>query len=655
MRFKHCFFLLLCLLIKQSTVISQIECSKSKSKQQLLKSNRLNLQEIAETEKYDVKFYKLDLELSDQSNFIQGIVTIKLKSITSLDSILLELHENLTIDDLKINAISNAYHRSNSSVIIEKELAKNSLIDIQIIYHGSPPNSIENPLGGSGLNNTIDDETNTKVTYSLSEPFSAYEWWPCKQSLNDKADSCYVYLTVPNNCLAGSNGVLKNKFDLGNGNVKFEWQHIHPIDYYLISVAVAQYQEYSYTTAKIENKNILVQNYIYNDPDFFNKWKENIDSTEAYLKLFSQLYGLYPFYNEKYGHCTAPLGGGMEHQTMTTQIHFDKNLTAHELAHQWFGNNVTCSSWSDIWINEGFATYSQYLMLEKLYPDEALAQIIAYQNKSMEYLDGSIFVKDSLNTSRIFDYRLTYSKGAAFIHTLRYIINNDELFFKNLKSFQEDFSGKTASAEDIKLYLTKNSDNEKEITEAFDQLYYGEGFPTYSLKWNTFGNNLLVEVSQVPSGAFLTQLFTQPLEISLKLKNNKDTIIKINIENQTQKFYIDNIGEIEEVREIDPNNWLIKKIDTIYFENNLDLSNIDNFTFDLVEISPNPFQDKINITVNQLGTNNLIVYNTIGEKINTSQFEKHISIDARNYPSGTYILRITTNDNKKIIKKIIKS
>ena len=154
----------------------------------------------------------------------------------------------------------------------------------------------------------------------------------------------------------------------------------------------------------------------------------------------------------------------MEHQTMTTQIHFNKNLTAHELAHQWFGNNVTCKSWKDIWVNEGFATYSQYLMLEKLYPDEALAQIIAYQNKSMEYLDGSIYVLYTINTSRIFDYRLTYAKCAAFIHTLRYLVNNDSLFFNNLKQFQKDFKGGSASAEDVSLYLEKNSNIELKLS-----------------------------------------------------------------------------------------------------------------------------------------------------------------------------------------------
>lgn len=655
MKYIYKFSLLFYILTLQFNMFSQIECSTLKSKQLTLKSNRLTKLEIAETEKYDVIFYKLDLNLSDQSNYIEGEVTIKLSSKTNLDSIILELHENLIIDSIKIGSLIQTYHRTNSAVILESSLFDTETKTLSINYHGFPPNASENPLGGSGLNNSIDQETNTKVTYSLSEPFSAYEWWPCKQSLTDKADSCYISLTVPNNCLAGSNGVLANKTDLGNGKTKFEWKHKHPIDYYLISVAIAQYQEYSYNTGKIDNRSIFIQNFIYNDTTFLNKWKSNMDSTEAYLKLFSKLYGIYPFYDEKYGHCSAPLGGGMEHQTMTTQIHFDKNLTAHELAHQWFGNNVTCSSWKDIWINEGFATYSQYLMLENLFPEEALDQIIAYQNKSMEYLDGSIYVNDSLNTSRIFDFRLTYCKGAAFIHTLRYLINNDELFFYNLKTFQNDFAGNTATAENIKSYITKNSNKEKEITDAFNQLYYGEGFPTYSLKWNKFGNNLLLEVSQIPSGAFLTQLFTQPLEIKVKLKNDVDTIIQINIKEQTQKVYLENIGDVDMITEIDPNNWLIKKIDTIYYTNNLDLSNLKNISFDLVEVSPNPFNEKINITVNQLGNNTITIRNILGETIDRFEFEKYISLNVKNFNSGTYILEIKTYDNQITTKKIIKS
>src|SRR5690606_33758647 len=118
-----------------------------------------------------------------------------------------------------------------------------------------------------------------------------------------------------------------------------------------------------------------------------------------------------------------PLSGGMEHQTMTTQGYFEKGLTTHELGHQWWGDNVTCESWADIWVNEGFASYSEYLMLENLYPNETTSHMLDIHNNVKSNPNGSVWVQDSLNESRIFSGRLTYDKGAAIVHTFRFIMN----------------------------------------------------------------------------------------------------------------------------------------------------------------------------------------------------------------------------------------
>ena len=175
------------------------------------------------------------------------------------------------------------------------------------------------------------------VVWSLSEPFSAYEWFPCKQSLRDKADSSFVAVTVPDTCKAGSNGVLINTVPLGNGFTRYEWKNKHAIDYYLISVAVAKYIEYSFYANPVGAPNpILIQNFIYDNPQTFIYFEDEINETGDFIELFYDLYGPYPFEDQKYGHCMAPIGGGMEHQTMTTQGSFSKGLTAHELAHQWW-------------------------------------------------------------------------------------------------------------------------------------------------------------------------------------------------------------------------------------------------------------------------------------------------------------------------------
>ena len=336
------------------------------------------------------------------------------------------------------------------------------------------------------------------VVWSLSEPFSAYEWFPCKQSLTDKADSSYFFITVPSNLKAGSNGLLENVIDLGNGFSRYEWKHRHPIVYYLISVSVASYVEYNvYANPAGAPNPILIQNYIYDNPQTLPYFQDDIDETVDFMELFYDLYGPYPFEGEKYGHCMAPFSGGMEHQTMTTQGFFTKGLTAHELGHQWWGDYVTCASWCDIWINEGFASYSEYLMLENLYPNEANGHMADVHDNVMNQNGGSVWVLDSLNENRIFSGRLTYNKGAAIIHTMRYMINDDVQFFQMLKDFLTNHGNGTAYGVDFKNAM-ENASGE-DFNTLFEQWYFGEGYPTYSLAWQQMGNDLIVEISHTSS------------------------------------------------------------------------------------------------------------------------------------------------------------
>jgi len=189
-------------------------------------------------------------------------------------------------------------------------------------------------LGGSRLTTASFPTWGNQVTWTLSEPFSAYEWFACKQSLKDKADSCDVNITLPSNSMAGSNGLLINTVNLG-ATKRFEWKHRYPIDYYLISISVAEYVEYNVYANPVGATNpILIHNFIHNNSGTLPNFQTDINETADFMELFSDLYGMYPFADEKYGHCMAPLSGGMEHQTMTTQGFFNAGLTSHELAHQ---------------------------------------------------------------------------------------------------------------------------------------------------------------------------------------------------------------------------------------------------------------------------------------------------------------------------------
>ncbi|WP_240612553.1 M1 family aminopeptidase [Brumimicrobium salinarum] len=624
-------------------------CSKRNAFQNSkLKSPNLNQQQLIETKKYDVHFYDLNLKMDNLSTDIEGVVEIHGKATSTTDSLLIELHEDLTINNILLNSISTPFRRSNNLIKIPAGLTSGQSFILSIDYEGTPPSSSSTPFGGSGMSNASTSTWNNQVTWSLSEPFSAYEWFPCKQDLRDKADSVAVKLTVPNNCKAGSNGILENVVDLGNGTSRYEWFHRHPIAYYLISVAIGEYDEYKiYAHPSNSQDSILIQNYIYNHPSYLSTFKSEIDETVDFMELFATLYGKYPFDDEKYGHCIAPLGGGMEHQTMTTQGTFEKNLTAHELAHQWWGNSVTCASWADIWINEGFASYSSYLMLEYLYPNEAFPEMMNIHNNVMSYSYGSIWKVDSLNESSIFDGRLTYDKGAAFVHTLRFMMNDDTLFYQTLKQFLSDFKDSTATGLDFRDYL--NAASNVNFDQAFDEWYFGEGYPVYNLTYNNVGNDLHFKVSHVSVSS--TPTFTNPLEIRFSRLYKPDTTIRININTNAETYHIPDFNGTANAVEIDPNNWIINKIGAIHYDENYTAIKNNKKTED-IKIYPNPSTGIYKIAAPLNSLKSVQVFNTLGKSIIDKEFNNNQIIDLSAQEAGYYIVKITAKNGNQWTKTI---
>ena len=632
----------------------EFSCSSVKIKNKNMKSNTLSIAQIAETEKYDVHFYDLDLNMTNISTTLSGTVEIHGSAREELDSVWFELFETFTISEIKFNGTPVNYKRSLSVVKVPVNISMNDSFVISISYNGTPPDGTTNPLGGSGMTNDNSPSWGNQVTWSLSEPFSAFEWFPCKQSLTDKADSVFVSITVPSTCKAGSNGVLVEVLDLGNGFKKFSWEHRYPIDYYLISVSVAQYIEYTVYANPVGATNpIPIQNFIYNNPATLPNFKNDIDETVDFIEYFSDIFGLYPFYKEKYGHCMAPLSGGMEHQTMTTQGFFNNTLTAHELAHQWWGNHVTCKSWSDIWVNEGFASYAEYLMLEELYPGDELDDMLDRHNTIMSQSGGSIWVEDSLDGDRIFSSRLTYDKGAAFVHTLRYLINNDELFFTSLQNFQSDFTFSTALGIDVQEVMENVSG--LDLSEAFEQWYFGEGYPTYSAKWNVVGNDLLVNISHNASMPSRTPLFTNDLDVRFKRAGLSDTTIRFSITSNDENFKIEGLNTVTSLSLIDPNNWIINKVGFIQRDLSLKIDELkkeDNQSS--ISLYPNPTMDFIEVNSSKTEVLHLKITDTSGKLCFSKSIKAGDKIDVSEFHSGLYMFQIESENGEQITRKIVR-
>ncbi len=613
------------------------------------KSNSLSVNQISETEKYNVTFYYLNLNMTNTSTELSGKVAMYAKAIEPIDSALFELYSTFNIAGITVNGQPVNYSRINSAIKVPVNAQADELFVIETTYDGIPPTAATNPLGGSGMSQDNSPTWGNEVVWSLSEPFSAYEWFPCKQSLTDKADSSYFFITVPSNLKAGSNGRLSQVTDFGNGYSRYEWKNRHPIDYYLISVSVASYVEYNVYANPVGAPNpILIQNYIYDNPQTLPYFQDDIDETVDFMELFYDLFGPYPFEDEKYGHCMAPFSGGMEHQTMTTQGFFNKGLTAHELGHQWWGDHVTCASWCDIWINEGFASYSEYLMLENLYPNEKDTHMEDVHDNVMNQNGGSVWVLDSLNENRIFNGRLTYDKGAAIVHSMRYMLNNDPLFFQILKDFQTTYADGTAHGIDFKNALESASGID--FTSFFEQWYFGEGFPTYSIQWEQNESDLLLQVNHDASKPNVTPTFTNDLDIKFQRIGLPDTTIRFSMTSNNEVFNINGIGTIHGNISVDPENWIINEVGSISGSNISEVQHVEDHV-QQIYFSPNP-TNGVFIIEHLSSPANLIIRDMNGKIRQQQSIEPKEFVNIKDLGKGTYLIEIQIDNNSKIIRLI---
>lgn len=580
---------------------------------------------------YDVKFYWLDLQVSDSSITLRGSVSIMADpQVQDLQEIMLDMSQGLTADSVTVNGqrVAHVHAENTLQVALPTPVSPGNPFTVTVFYHGPDANS----GAYSGIYSKLNPSWNKRITWTLSEPFHAMNWFPCKQDLADKADSVYVFLSTDSHLKAGSNGLLTAQVPLPGDRIRYEWKSRYPIDYYLISFAVGDYMDYSFYVRQGENDSLLVQNYIYNHEAFLNQNKSAIDKTGDMIVLFNELFGLYPFADEKYGHCVAPLGGGMEHQTMTTLANFSFLLVAHELAHQWFGNYVTCSSWQDIWINEGFASYAEYLALQYLRSQEAAD---SWLNEVHDYVksipDGSVYVpeKDATDEDRIFDYRLSYSKGAAIIHMLRQETGNDSLFFTALKTYLHKYRNGLASGLMFRDHLEELTG--KDFDDFFEQWYFGEGFPIHSVSWDHRNDTLHIQSLQTVSAA--TPLFTVLNEFRVRV-NDRDTLLKMR---QTSNFNAWDIylpGTISSFL-VDPNQWLILELDNVQFTGT-------HQSEPRFRIVPNPARARVNVYfTGAADPYTIYLVDPAGQIIFSREtHDQHTVLDIAGYPPGFYVILI---------------
>ncbi|MCS6895838.1 MAG: M1 family aminopeptidase [Bacteroidia bacterium] len=590
--------------------------------------------------KYDVRFWWLNLQVTHTSTQIgpSWVLTRLVVTAPSLDTLTFELHSALTVDSVVVNGQKLNFLRRGHTIRIplNPQPTQGTLLEAVVHYRGTPPNS-QSSL--SGIFNRQSPSWGNQVTWTLSQPFGALSWWPTKQILSDKADSVWTFLSVPMGTRAGAVGRLEGIDTLSSTRVRFRWKSRYPIVYYLVAFAVAEYVDYSfYAQIPGVSRPVLVQNYIYNNPQTLPTFKGEIDTTAALLREFSIRFGPYPFWREKYGHMMAPFSGGMEHQTMTTQGFFTFLLTAHELAHQWFGDWATCGSWQDIWLNEGFATYGEYIALQALgTPSQARSWLIDAHDYVVSEPDGSVHVSDTLDDADIFSSRLSYNKGAYLLHMIRFRLQNDSVFFAILRHYLSMYGEGNAWLGDFRNVLEAATG--QSWADFFQQWYYGEGHIILSARWNEVNGNLWLILSQQGSQSSSVPYFSTPVEVSVQRQGRPDTLLRLFISQPSQAFSVAGIGTVRGIQ-IDPNYWILRVVSSVQRDITLGVRSSETRSPSLF-IYPNPLRLGETLTIGLPSEGHVAIYDLHGRVLH-EMYADALSIEWRHtLAPGAYILRWT--------------
>lgn len=494
----------------------------------------------------DFIYQRCEWNVDPAVNYIDGKITTYFIPAASIPNVQFDLSVVLTVDSILYhgNTLPFAHAFDVVDVAFPASLPAGVMDSVSVYYHGAP----DTTLRGFHLST---HGANVPVLWTLSEPYGALNWWPCKQNLADKIDSVDIIVTNPNQYRCASNGLLVK--DSVNATHRIStWKHRYPVAAYLVAIAVSNYSVYSHFVYD-NNDTVEVVNYIY--PEDSAAATFATDDVILQMELFDSLFGMYPFAAEKYGHAQCNFGGGMEHQTITFCGGFWYELLAHELAHHWFGDKVTCASWEDIWLNEGFATYLSGLCYEHYTPTQYW---YPWLNAEMSYVcsapDGSVFVDDTTVASRIFDPRLSYAKGAMVLHQLRWVIG-DSAWYAAVNAYLNDTALAYSFATTSQLQQHFETAANQNLSWYFSDWYYGEGFPTYSLTWyQDTADVVTVTVMQSQSDASVS-FFELPLPLYFK-NATQDTLIRVQHTVNGQSFTIP-LGFAADSLLFDPQIWII--------------------------------------------------------------------------------------------------
>ncbi|MFN8277586.1 MAG: M1 family aminopeptidase [Chitinophagales bacterium] len=596
------------------------------------RADKENLQ-FANTADYDIIYHRLQLQLQPSVRALQGQVTSYIKPLKSIDTIAFDFSDSMQVTAVNYHGNPAAFiHQGNAIRIVVPGI---SAIDSVTIAFGGIPAS-------SGFGSFVQDYhgDSVPVLWTLSEPYGARDWWPCKNTLQDKIDSIDEFYTVPTGHLAAGNGLLIDTIQQA-GFTTFHWKHRYPITAYLVAVAATNYAAYQDTF--ITSAGLVYSlNFCY--PEDQAEWKTATVNTGRIMALYTQRFGPYPFIKEKYGHAEFSWGGGQEHQTMSFQVNLGFELDAHELAHQWFGDKLTCNSWADIWLNEGFATYCSGLAYENLAPEYWRSFLETRRKQAFRQDSLSVFCTDTSNVGRIFNSAISYSKGAYLLHMLRWL-GGDSAFFNAIYDYAND--PQLAYSYTKTALLQQHLENRfgHSLQDFFQQWFIGKGYPSYQLLYEKNGSKVKLRLTQTTSDPSVS-FFAMPVPVRVYSgKKTTNWILHHQTSDQTFDTLFD--GRIDSIV-IDPDLWILSRQNIVKRVGSIDQP--------FVVIYPNPFEDEFTIWYDALAIHDgtFTVYDIHGRKILQGEApsgnNNYLTIGTTNFERGVYVVEFNSSVLKKRVE-----
>lgn len=439
-----------------------------------------------ERNSFDVQKYHLKLKVEPEKKFISGSNVISFEVLANMPVMQLDLFENMQIDSIIHGEKNLIYERRHNAVFIdfEKELSKGTTDSIEFFYHGNPVVAKNAPWDGGFV---WDEDKNGNPWIGVAvQGTGASLWYPNKDHQSDEPEEAQMDIAVPNGLMNVSNGRLISEEDLGNGFTKWSWKVVNPINNYNIMINIGDYAHFS------EKYNDLDLDYYvlsYN----LEKAKEHFTEVKDMMSCFYEKMGPYPFEEDGFKLVETPYLG-MEHQSAVAygnkylKGYLGNDLSGtgiglkwdfiiiHESGHEWYGNSITSRDIADMWIHEGFTSYTEAIYTECRWGKE----------EALEYIKG---IRQNIsNKSKIIgDYGVNsegsgdmYYKGSNLLNTIRSIYDDDELWWNTLRDYTKTFKHKTITTADTENFFNKAT--QVDLEPVFDQYLRHSALPVLQLR-----------------------------------------------------------------------------------------------------------------------------------------------------------------------------